>query len=77
MATNLALDDKLIQQATKLGKHKSKREAVNAALEQYVRLAKVKAFFDLAGTIEFREDFDDGLGKDFIAKKPSRRRRSA
>lgn len=37
MATNLALDDHLIADAVKLGKHKTKREAVTAALEDYVK----------------------------------------
>jgi len=37
MATNLALDDGLIEEARRAGSHKSKREAVTAALEEYVR----------------------------------------
>jgi hypothetical protein len=36
MATNLALDDRLIEQARRAGKHKTKREAVTAALDEYV-----------------------------------------
>jgi hypothetical protein len=31
MPTNLALDDKLIEEARKVGHHKTKREAVSAA----------------------------------------------
>lgn len=37
MATNLRLDDKSTQEAQKAGKHKTKKEAVTAALEEYVR----------------------------------------
>jgi Bacterial antitoxin of type II TA system, VapB len=37
MATNLALDDQLIEDARRAGSHKSKKEAVTAALEEYVR----------------------------------------
>jgi Arc/MetJ family transcription regulator len=37
MATNLALDDHLIEQARRAGKHKTKKEAVTAALDEYVR----------------------------------------
>lgn len=37
MATNLALDDGLIEEARLAGSHKSKKEAVTAALEEYVR----------------------------------------
>lgn len=37
MPTNLALDDALILEAVKLGKHKTKKEAVTAALKEYLR----------------------------------------
>jgi Arc/MetJ family transcription regulator len=37
MATNLALDDKLIEAAVRAGGHKTKRAAVTAALTEYVR----------------------------------------
>ena len=36
MATNLALDDKLIIQAQKAGHHKTKKDAVMAALKEYI-----------------------------------------
>ena len=58
MPTNLALDDKLIQQAVRLGKHKSKKEAVTAALESYVRQRKRAGLRDLVGNVDFHEDFD-------------------
>ena len=58
MATNLALDDKLIGQAVRLGKHKSKKEAVTAALEAYVRQRKRAGLRDLIGAVEFNDDFD-------------------
>ena len=34
---NLALDDKLIARAVRVGKHKTKRDAVTAALNEYVK----------------------------------------
>ena len=37
MATNLALDDRLIEEARRAGGHKTKKDAVNAALDEYVR----------------------------------------
>jgi Arc/MetJ family transcription regulator len=37
MATNLDLDDKLIDAARKLGGQRSKREAVTRALEKFVQ----------------------------------------
>lgn len=30
MATNLAIDDRLVEEAQKLGRHRTKRETVNA-----------------------------------------------
>lgn len=36
MATNLNPEDALIGQARALGRHASEREAVNAALEEYI-----------------------------------------
>ena len=40
MATNLALDDALVEEAKRLGKHESKRVAVNSALAEYVARRK-------------------------------------
>jgi len=58
MATNLALDNKLIEEALKIGNHKTKRDAVNAALREYVqrrKQIKIKSFF---GKIDYTEDYD-------------------
>ncbi|MBL8910046.1 MAG: type II toxin-antitoxin system VapB family antitoxin [Archangium sp.] len=41
MPTNLSIDDQLLRRAQKLGKHATKRQAVNEALREYVdRLAR-------------------------------------
>ncbi|HXH81852.1 MAG TPA: type II toxin-antitoxin system VapB family antitoxin [Candidatus Tectomicrobia bacterium] len=37
MPTNLALDDALIEQARRVGKHRTKNDAVTSALREYVR----------------------------------------
>jgi len=58
MATNLALDDRLIIQAQRAGKHKSKREAVNAALAEYVQRRKQLRILDYFGTIDFDPSYD-------------------
>jgi hypothetical protein len=58
MATNLALDDALIEQAKSLGKHKTKKDAVNAALHEYVQRHKQMGIFKLAGTIDYDPDYD-------------------
>lgn len=36
MATNLALDDQLIQEALAIGKHRTKKVVVTEALEEYI-----------------------------------------
>lgn len=51
MPTNLALNDKLIQRVLKLGGHRTKREAVNTALEEYLCLLQRRQFFAMAGTL--------------------------
>lgn len=58
MATNLALDDRLIAQAKRLGHHRSKREAVNRALADYVGRLKQREIVDLFGTIELDAKYD-------------------
>jgi len=58
MATNLNLDDRLIKAAVRLGRHRSKREAVNKALEAYVeQLRRLEALRAL-GTFDFEPGYD-------------------
>jgi Bacterial antitoxin of type II TA system, VapB len=58
MATNLAIDDQLITEAKKLGGHRTKKDAVNAALDEYVRRRKQQKVVSLFGTIDFDEKYD-------------------
>jgi Arc/MetJ family transcription regulator len=58
MATNLALDDELVEQAKKLGKHRSKRAAVNEALAEYVARRKRRKIVDLFGKLEWDSEYD-------------------
>ena len=58
MATSLALNDKLIARAVKAGNHKTKREAVTAALEEYIKLKGRLKFLGLEGTIDFDPAWD-------------------
>ena len=58
MATNLALDDRLIEQARRVGKHKTKKEAVNAALDEYVRKHKQMRILQAFGTVTFDPAYD-------------------
>jgi Arc/MetJ family transcription regulator len=58
MATNLDLDDALIDAARRLGKHRTKREAVTRALEEYVRWLRQQAIVDQFGKIDYDAKFD-------------------
>jgi len=58
MATNLALDDKLINEARRIGGHATKKEAVTAALDEYIRRRKQLDLLNHFGTIDFDPDYD-------------------
>jgi len=58
VATNLAIDDKLIDEAKRMGKHKTKKEAVSAALVEYIDRRKQMEIIKLFGTIEYDPDYD-------------------
>lgn len=58
MPTNLALDDRLIEEARKLGHHGTKKEAVTVALEEYIRRHKQQAILKLFGTIDYDDRYD-------------------
>ncbi len=58
MATNLAIDDRLIEEARKTGGHKTKKEAVTTALEEYIRLRKQRRILEAFGTFDFDPTYD-------------------
>jgi Arc/MetJ family transcription regulator len=58
MATNLALDDNLIEEARKIGGHKSKKDAVTAALSEYVKRRKQMRIIEAFGTVDFDPSYD-------------------
>jgi Bacterial antitoxin of type II TA system, VapB len=65
MATNLAIDDTLIEEARQIGHHVTKRAAVTAALEEYIQRRKQLEIFDLFGTIDYFEDYDYKKNRQF------------
>ena len=58
MPTNLALDDRLIERARSIGRHKTKKEAVTAALQEYVQRHKQMEIIKLFGTIDYDPKYD-------------------
>jgi hypothetical protein len=58
MPTNLAIDDRLLEEAQKLGRHRTKRETVNAALDEYIRRRKQLKVLALFGTIDYEPGYN-------------------
>jgi hypothetical protein len=58
MPTNLAIDDRLIEEAQAVGGHKSKKAAVTTALEEYVQRHKQAEIIKLFGKIDFDPVWD-------------------
>jgi len=58
MPSNLAIDDNLLDQAKQIGKHKTKRAAVNEALKEYIQRRKQFEITKLFGKVEYEEDYD-------------------
>jgi len=58
MPTNLAIDDRLIEEARRSGGHKTKKEAVTAALDEYIRRRKQQRILDLFGSFDFDPKYD-------------------
>jgi Arc/MetJ family transcription regulator len=58
MPTNLAIDDRLIQEAQKLGNHRTKKETVTAALDEYIQRRKQQDILSLFGKIEYDKSYN-------------------
>ena len=58
MATNLAIDDKLIENARRIGKHKTKKAVVTEALIEYIQRREQLKILGLFGTIDYHTDYD-------------------
>jgi Arc/MetJ family transcription regulator len=59
MATNLAINDNLLTKALELGGFRSKKDTVNAALEEFIKRRKAEDVINLFGKIEFDSDYDN------------------
>ena len=58
MATNLAIDMKLLEEARELGQLRTKKETVNLALREFVNRRRQLKFTKLFGTMEPDPDYD-------------------
>lgn len=58
MRTNIVLDDELIEQALKCAGVKTKREAVERALREFVENHRRRDVRELRGTVRIRKGYD-------------------
>ncbi len=58
MRTNIDIDEELLDQAFSVSRLRTKRELVHEALKEFIRLRRRKDLTELAGFIQFREDYD-------------------
>ena len=65
MATNLALDDALIDEALKLGGQRTKKDVVTQALQEFVQRRKQLKLVELFGTVDFDETLDAKAQRSF------------
>jgi Arc/MetJ family transcription regulator len=58
MATNLALDDKLLEEAVRVGGRATKKATVTEALQEYISRRKQARITDVFGTIDYDPKYD-------------------
>ncbi len=58
MATNLNIDIKLLDKVCQIGKFKTKREAVNTALKEYIQKHKQKDMLKYLNSVDFDSKYD-------------------
>ena len=58
MATNLALDDKLLAEALKIGGRATKKDTVTEALQEYIARRRQAAVMDIFGTVDYDPRYD-------------------
>ncbi|MEX0734743.1 MAG: type II toxin-antitoxin system VapB family antitoxin [Steroidobacteraceae bacterium] len=56
MKTHIDLDERLLKEAMRRGRHETKRAAVNAALAAYVNLRKRQELLALRGQVKWEGD---------------------
>jgi hypothetical protein len=55
MLKRVVADDTLVAEATKLGGHKTKREAASAALKEYISYKKRIGIIDMFGKVDIEQ----------------------
>ncbi|MFL6194345.1 MAG: type II toxin-antitoxin system VapB family antitoxin [Thermoanaerobaculia bacterium] len=58
MATNLAIDETLLDEALRIGGHRTKKATVTEALQEYIERRKQARILDLFGSIDYDPEHD-------------------
>ncbi len=58
MRTNVILDDALIQEAIVLSGVRTKKDVIALALQEFITSRKRRNLLEVAGKIEFRDNYD-------------------
>jgi Arc/MetJ family transcription regulator len=58
MATNLALDDALLEEAMHIGGFKTKKDTVTVALQEMLQRKKALELVNLFGSVDYDDDYD-------------------
>lgn len=59
MRTNIDINDTLMEEAIRLSESKSKKEAVERALEFYIRMLKQRRLLELRGKVKWEGNLDE------------------
>lgn len=63
MATNLAIDDELLNEALEISGLKTKKETVNLALKEFVNRHRQQEIIDIFGKMDPDPDYDYKRGR--------------
>jgi Arc/MetJ family transcription regulator len=58
MATNVGIDDRLLNEALRVGGERTKKDTVTHALQEYVERRKQARILDLFGKVDFAPKYD-------------------
>ena len=58
MATNLALDDRLLEEALRIGGRATKKDTVTEALQEYISRRKQARVLELFGSVDYDPKYD-------------------
>jgi Arc/MetJ family transcription regulator len=70
MPTNLAIDDRLLQEALRVGRFRTKKETVTKALEEFIERRRQRRILKAFGAFRFRDDWD--YKRDRVGREPRR-----